>query len=193
MTERPPREPTRSRGSSSTTGCATSSSDCRTTTRIISLYRPDRDDDHRRVAARHERGHLRHRRRGGRRTRRGTHRHGRRPRPRTGRCRRRGPAGKRELLPVEHRLRLLLVGLRGGAALAALGGRGARHVAPGDIHGRPSRLLLCRPFGDRRVLPARRRTQRRGLSFAPTRRGRGRRRLRPRGGPPDRRRARPSV
>jgi len=32
------------------------------------LYRPDRDDDHRRVAARRERGRIRHRRRGGRRT-----------------------------------------------------------------------------------------------------------------------------
>jgi len=156
------------------------------------LYRPDRDDDHRRVAARRERGRIRHRRRGGRRTRRGTHRYGRRARPRTGRRRRRGPAGKRELLPVEHRLRLVVVRVRGRRARAHRG-RWPRPHFTGYLHRRPSRLLLRGPFGDRRVLPARRRAQRRGLPLAPTRRGRGRRRLRPGRGPPDRRRSRPGL
>jgi len=113
---------------------------------------PDRDDDHRRVAARRERGRIRHRRRGGRRTRRGTHRYGRRARPRTGRRRRRGPAGKRELLPVEHRLRLVVVRVRGRRARAHRG-RWPRPHFTGYLHRRPSRLLLRGPFGDRRVLP----------------------------------------
>jgi len=79
------------------------------------------------------------------------------------------------------------------AALALTEAAGLTSLFTGYLHRRPSRLLLRGPFGDRRVLPARRRAQRRGLPLAPTRRGRGRRRLRPGRGPPDRRRSRPGL